>query len=114
MYKQGTAPGSDNEPEETAEERDELTTEEERDEEETGESGEEAHREGEFQDLRDRMERLESMIATLTEAVESIKDTAQATSIDNGAEFKDVDGDGDVEAIEEDSIPDYEDLDLDL
>lgn len=114
MHNQGTNPGSDDEPEKTAEERDELTNEEERDEEETGEGSEEAHREGEFQDLRDRMESLESMIATLIESVESIKDTAQATSIDNGAEFKDVDGDGDIDVIEEDSIPDYEDLDLDL
>lgn len=114
MYKQDTGNGSEDEPEETAEERDELTTEEERDEEETGESGEEAHREGEFQDLCDRMERLESSIERIADMVESIKATAQATSIDNGAEFKDVDGDGDVDVIEEDSIPDYEDLDLDL
>lgn len=96
------------------EERDDLTEDEERDEEETVESGEEAHREGEFKDLRDRMEHLESMIEQLIETVESIKATAQATSIDNGAEFKDVDGDGDIDVIEEDAIPDYEDLDLDL
>lgn len=114
MSKQDMNTGADDEPEETAEERDELTTEEERDEEETGESGEEAHREGEFQDLRDRMERLEASIEHIADVVEFIKSMAQATSIDNGAEFNDVDGDGDVDVIEEDSIPDYEDLDLDL
>lgn len=82
----------------------------------TGVSGEEAHRIGEFDDLRDRLERIENALGTITETLESMRTTASAIDIDNGADVVDVDGDGDADVIADDEIeiPDYEDMDLDL
>lgn len=98
-------------------EADDLTPDEQEIEEETGTSGEEAHRIGEFDDLRDRLERIESTLGTITETLEAMRTTAAAIDIDNGADVVDVDGDGDADVIAEDDaieIPDYEDMDLDL
>lgn len=82
----------------------------------TGTSGEEAHRIGEFDDLRDRLERIENALGAITETLEAMRTTAAAIDIDNGADVVDVDGDGDADAIAdgEVEIPDYEDMDLDL
>lgn len=82
----------------------------------TGTSGEEAHRIGEFDDLRDRLERIENALGTITEALDSMRATAAAIEIDNGADVMDGDGDGDADVIADDEIeiPDYEDMDLDL
>lgn len=93
---------------------DDLTPEEQEIEDETGTSGEEAHRIGEFDDLRDRLERIESALGTITETLEAMRTTAAAIDIDNGADV--VDGDGDADVIDDDQIeiPDYEDMDLDL
>lgn len=94
---------------------DDLTTDEQGIEDETGASGEEAHRIGEFDDLRDRLERIENALGTITETLESMRTTAAAIDIDNGADVADVDGDGDADVIaDEIEIPDYEDMDLDL
>lgn len=95
---------------------DELTPDEQEVEDETGTSGEEAHRIGEFDDLRDRLERVESALGTITETLEAMRTTAAAIDIDNGADVVGVDGDGgaDVVADDEIEIPDYEDMDLDL
>ena len=94
---------------------DELTTGEQEIEAETGTSGEEAHRIGEFDDLRDRLERIEGMLGTITETLDSMRATAAAIDIDNGADVMDGDSDGDADAIADDiEIPDYEDMDLDL
>ncbi len=95
---------------------DDLTPEEQVIEDETGTSGEEAHRIGEFDDLRDRLERIESMLGSITSTLESMRTTASAIDIDNGADVVDVDGDGDADVIADDEIeiPDYEDMDLDL
>lgn len=97
-------------------EADDLTPEEQEIEDETGTSGEEAHRIGEFDDLRDRLERIESALGNITETLESMRTTAAAIDIDNGADVVDVDGDGDADVIADDEIeiPDYEDMDLDL
>lgn len=78
--------------------------------------GEEAHRIGEFDDLRDRLERIENMLSGITETLEGMRTTAEAIDIDNGATVADVDGDGDADIIEDDVavIPDYDELDLDL
>lgn len=95
----------------------ELTPDEQMIEDETGTSGEEAHRIGEFDDLRDRLERIEGMLGTITETLDSMRATAAAIDIDNGADVVDVDGDGDADVIADDGeieIPDYEDMDLDL
>lgn len=95
---------------------DELTPDEQMIEAETGTSGEEAHRIGEFDDLRDRLERIENTLGTITETLEAMRTTASAIDIDNGADVVDVDGDGDADVIADDEIeiPDYEDMDLDL
>lgn len=98
-------------------EADDLTPDEQAIEDETDVSGEEAHRIGEFDDLRDRLERIESTLGTIIEMLESMRTTAAAIDIDNGADVVDVDGDGDADVIAEDDvveIPDYDDMDLDL
>lgn len=99
-------------------EADDLTPDEHEIEDETGTSGEEVHRIGEFDDLRDRLERIENTLGTITETLEAMRTTAAAIDIDNGADVVDVDGDGggdaDVIADDEIEIPDYEDMDLDL
>lgn len=93
----------------------ELTPDEQMIEDETGTSGEEAHRIGEFDDLRGRLERIEGMLGTITETLDSMRATAAAIDIDNGADVMDGDGDGDADVIADDiEIPDYEDMDLDL
>lgn len=92
---------------------------------ETGTSGEEAHRIGEFDDLRDRLERIENALGNITSTLvgiastlEAMRTTASAIDIDNGADVVDADGDGDGDADVIDDgeaeIPDYEDMDLDL
>lgn len=98
-------------------ETDDLTPEEREIEEETGTDGEEAHRIGEFDDLRDRLERIESALGNITSMLEAMRTTAAAIDIDNGADVADIDGDGDADVIAEDDvieIPDYDDMDLDL
>lgn len=99
-------------------EADDLTPEEQEIEDETDTSGEEAHRIGEFDDLRDRLERIEDMLGNITSTLEAMRTTAAAIDIDNGADVVDVDGDGDADAVaddgEADIIPDYDDMDLDL
>ena len=99
---------------------DDLTTDEQEIEDETGTSGEEAHRIGEFDDLRDRLERIEGVLGDITSTLEAMRTTAAAIDIDNGADVVDVDGDGDggADIIADENgeieIPDYEDMDLDL
>lgn len=98
-------------------EADDLTQEEQEIEDETDTSGEEAHRIGEFDDLRDCLERIESALGNITSTLEAMRTTAAAIDIDNGADVVDVDGDSDADVIGDDGeieIPDYEDMDLDL
>lgn len=99
-------------------EADDLTPDEQVIEDETDTSGEEAHRIGEFDDLRDRLERIESMLGNITSTLEAMRTTAAAIDIDNGVDVADVDGDGDADVVtddgEVDTIPDYDDMDLDL
>ena len=99
-------------------EADDLTPDEQGIEDETGTSGEEAHRIGEFDDLRDRLERIENALGAIAETLEAMRTTAAAIDIDNGADVVGVDGDGDADIIadgnDEIEIPDYDDMDLDL
>lgn len=101
-------------------EADDPTPDEQGIEDETDTSGEEAHRIGEFDDLRDRLERIESALGDIASTLEEMRTTAAAIDIDNGADVADVDGDGDGDADvaiddgEADIIPDYDDMDLDL
>ena len=97
-------------------EADDLTPGEQEIEDETDTSGEEAHRIGEFDDLRDRLERIESVLGNITSTLEAMRTTAAAIDIDNGADVADID-DGDAGVVtddEADIIPDYDDMDLDL
>lgn len=82
----------------------------------TGTPGEEERRTGGPDDLRGCLERIERMLGTITETLDSMRTTAAAIDIDNGADVVDGDGDGDadVDADDEIEIPDYEDMDLDL
>lgn len=97
-------------------EADDLTPDEQEIEDDTDTSGEEAHRIGEFDDLRGRLERIESALGTIASTLEAMRTTAAAIDIDNGADVVDVDGDGDADVVtdEADIIPDYDDMDLDL
>lgn len=71
---------------------------------------------GEFDDLRDRLERIENALGDITSTLEAMRATAAAIDIDNGADVVDIDGDGDADVVADDEIeiPDYEDMDLDL
>ena len=94
---------------------DDLTQGEQMIEDETGTSGEEAHRIGEFDDLRGRLERIENALGDITSTLEAMRTTAAAIDIDNGADVMDGEGDGDADVVADDiEIPDYEDMDLDL
>lgn len=98
-------------------EADDLTPDEQEIEDDTGTSGEEAHRIGEFDDLRDRLERIESMLGNIASTLEAMRTTSAAIDIDNGADVVDVDGDGDADVVTDDEvdiIPDYDDMNLDL
>lgn len=97
-------------------ENENLTPEEAEIEQTAGVDGEEAHRIGEFDDLRDRLERIESVVNAIAGVLDEMRATADAIDIDNGATVIDADGDGDADIIEDDVtvIPDYDELDLDL
>lgn len=97
-------------------ENENLTLEEIEIEQTAGVDGEEAHRVGEFDDLRMRLERIESVVNAIAGVLDEMRATADAIDIDNGAAVIDADGDGDADIIEDDvmGIPDYDDLDLDL
>lgn len=89
---------------------DELIPDEQGTEAETGTSGE-------FDDLRDRLERIESVLGDITSTLEAMRTTAAAIDIDNGADVADTDGDDGDDATDDgeaDIIPDYDDMDLDL
>lgn len=97
-------------------ENENLTSEETEIEQTAGVDGEEAHRVGEFDDLRDRLQRIESVVNAIAGVLDEMRATADAIDIDNGATVIDADDDGDTDIIEDDVtvIPDYDDLDLDL
>lgn len=97
-------------------ENENLTHDETEIEQTAGVDGEEAHRVGEFDDLRDRLERIESVVNAIAGVLDEMRATADAIDIDNGATVIDADGDGDADIIEDDVtvIPDYDELDLDL
>jgi hypothetical protein len=88
-------------------EADDLTPDEREIEDETDTSGE-------FDDLRDRLERIESALGNIASSIEAMRTTAAAIDIDNGADVADGDGGADVVTDDVDIIPDYDDMDLDL
>lgn len=97
-------------------ENEDLTPEENEIEQTDNVDEETAHRVGEFDDLRDRLERIESVVNAIAGVLDEMRATADAIDIDNGATVIDADGDGDADIIEDDVtvIPDYDELDLDL
>lgn len=97
-------------------ENENLTPDETEIEQTAGVDGEEARRVGDFDDLRDRLERIEGVVNVIAGVLDEMRATADAIDIDNGATVIDADGDGDADIIEDDVtvIPDYDDLDLDL
>lgn len=97
-------------------EADNLTPDEREIENDTDTPGEEAHRIDGLDDLRERLERIESALGDIASAVEAMRANAAAIDIDNGGEVADGDGDADVAADDDIDIiiPDYDDMDLDL
>lgn len=96
---------------------DDLAPEEREIEDGTDASGGEAHRIGGFDDLRDRLERIEGTLGDIASTLEAMRTTAAAIDIDNGGEVADVDGDVDApidDGVDAPTIPDYDDMDLDL
>lgn len=97
-------------------EADDLAPDEQGIEADTGTPGEEAHRIGEFDDLRDRLERIESALGGIAATLKAMRTTAAAIDIDNGADVAEADDDDDADVETDDAvvIPDYDDMDLDL
>ena len=93
---------------------------------ETGETPEEAHRAGEYEALSAKLdavtEKLDGIADSLgkldgiADSLGKLADAWKATAVDDGAEFRDVDGDGDVDevSVEVEEIPDLDDMDLDI
>lgn len=83
-----------------------------------GETGEEARDQERYDANAERLDRIESMLADLAEAVSGIEDRIGAiasVSIDNGEDVTDEEDDATVD-VEGDTveIPDFEDMDLSI
>lgn len=87
------------------EENNDLTPDEEIDMEETGETEGEAHREGEFDDIRDRLDGIATML-------EGMRETIALFVSDGGARIKET---GEDETpVDIDEIPGIDDFDLSI
>lgn len=91
---------------------DSLTDDEARDVEERHVTGEEAHREGEFDDLRDLIkgvyDRLDGMEDAFSKRLDVIKETGIAKAVENGATVRE------DENLDLDDIPELDELNLSL
>lgn len=91
---------------------DSLTEDEERDAERDDITGEEAHRAGEFDYLKDKVDeiydRLDSLGEEIFSRIDSIKQNATAMAVENGATVRE-----DEDEIP-DEIPELEELDLSI
>ena len=103
-----------NEDEKRAEET--LTEGEREQMDETGETPEEAHRAGEYEALSAKLDTVTEKLDGIADSLGRLADAWKATAVDDGAEFRDVDGDGDVDevSVELEEIPDLDDMDLDI
>lgn len=96
-----------------------LTTDEVRDMDQTGETAEEAHREGEFDDLRDRVANLSEVANKILDGLTALREAVGNMVVDGGATVKEVvdtDGDGDADMVVDDVDLDtpIEELDFNL
>lgn len=84
---------------------------------ETDATPEEAHREGEFDDIRDRIESIAARADEILAAVRTVREAVEAFVGDGGAVVRDTDDDGDVDEVEVDDVDldtPIEDLDLNI
>lgn len=83
---------------------------------ETGETPEEAHRAAEYDALSAKLDTVTEKLDGIADSLGKLADAWKATAVDDGAEFRDIDGDGDVDkvTVEVDEIPDLDDMDLDI
>lgn len=92
---------------------DDLTTDEREAMDDTGMDGEEAHRYGELEDLRDRLDRVLDTLDRFGERIDALYDkVTMAPAVDamNGEVAGDLDGDGDIDVV--DLTPDFDGADL--
>lgn len=87
------------------EEKDDLTPDEEIDMEETDETADEAHREGEFDDIRERLDGIATML-------EGMRETIALFVSDGGARIEEP-GEDDT-TVNVDEIPGIDDFDLSI
>lgn len=94
---------------------DDETREEQEQAADVGIDGEEEHRYAEFEDLRDRIERLTDLVTKVldwTAGADAAMVQNGETVIDDDVTVTDVDGDGDLDIVEE--TPDIDPADLEL
>ena len=95
--------------------RDDETPDEREETAETGATPEEAHREGEFDDIRDRIESIAARADEILDAVRTVREAVEAFVGDGGAVVRDTDDDGDVDEVDDvDLDTPIEDLDLNI
>lgn len=94
---------------------DDLTPDEEREVQGTEMDGEEAHRYGEFEDLKGRIDSVTDAIKALGTKLDAVYDAVvMGPAVDTAnADVTDIDGDGDLDIIELDPDIDGADLTLD-
>ena len=95
--------------------RDDETPDEREETAETGATPEESHREGEFDDIRDRIESIAARADEILDAVRTVREAVEAFVGDGGAVVRDTDDDGDVDEVDDvDLDTPIEDLDLNI
>lgn len=95
--------------------RDDETPDEREEAAETDATPEEAHREGEFDDIRDRIESIAARADEILDAVRTVREAVEAFVGDGGAVVRDTDDDGDVDEVDDvDLDTPIEDLDLNI
>lgn len=93
-----------------------LTEDERAQMEETGETPEEAHRAGEYEALSAKLDTVTDKLDGIADSLGKLADAWRSTAVDDGAEFRDIDGDGDVDevSVEIEEIPDLDHMDFDI
>lgn len=83
---------------------------------ETGETPEEAHRAGEYEALSAKLDAVTEKLDGIADSLGKLADAWKSTAVDDGAEFRDIDGDGDIDEVDIDveKIPELDDMDLDI